>query len=178
MTTQTRKLRELLDKQALEELVLDYCRAVDRRDFALIRSLYHDDAIDDHGYMFKGSADEYVRWLPGNLAPFEATVHSVSNMLFRVDGDRAEGEIYAVAYHRTGGTPSREITIGGRYLDRYQRRDGAWKFYRRSLALDWCNLSEADPEAYREMSLGAPPGSIDAQDPSYSVLSMFGRHER
>ena len=42
-------LQTLLDKQALAELVYGYCRACDRRDFALVRTLYHDDAIDDHG---------------------------------------------------------------------------------------------------------------------------------
>jgi hypothetical protein len=44
-----KQLQTLIDKQALHELVLRYCRACDRRDFALLRSLYHDEAIDDHG---------------------------------------------------------------------------------------------------------------------------------
>ena len=57
-------LQTLIDKQALHELVLRYCRACDRRDFVLLRSLYHDDAIDDHGAMFCGSADEFLVWLP------------------------------------------------------------------------------------------------------------------
>jgi len=64
--------------QALSELVHSYCRACDRRDFALVRTLYHDDAIDDHGAMFRGSVDEYVAWLPGVMANFEATVHSIT----------------------------------------------------------------------------------------------------
>jgi hypothetical protein len=42
--------------------------------------------------------------------------------------------------------------------------------------LDWCRQSEVDTESYREMSLGAPPGKADSKDPSYGVLSMFGRH--
>ncbi len=61
-------LQMLIDKQALSELVHSYCRACDRRDFALLRSLYHDDAIDDHGTMFRGTADEYLAWLPGVMA--------------------------------------------------------------------------------------------------------------
>ena len=55
--------RELLDHAALRDLVMRYCRGIDRRDFALVRACYHDDAIDDHGGMFHGSADDYVVWV-------------------------------------------------------------------------------------------------------------------
>ena len=48
-------VQQLIDKQQLLELSLEYCRAIDRRDFVRLRSLYHDDAIDDHGGMFRGT---------------------------------------------------------------------------------------------------------------------------
>jgi ketosteroid isomerase-like protein len=168
-------LQALIDKQALSELVYTYCRACDRRDFALVRTLYHDDAIDDHGAMFCGSADEYVAWLPQVMANFEATVHSISNALFVVHGDEAQGEIYTQAYHRTPAPAGREIIIGGRYLDRYARRAGAWKFLHRSLALDWVRLQAVDAAAYAEFAAGAPPGRTDATDPSYLALPFFSR---
>jgi hypothetical protein len=171
----TDTLQTLIDKQALYELVLTYCRACDRRDFALLRTLYHDDAVDDHGAMFRGRADEYLAWLPQVMAQFEATVHSVSNALFVVEGDQAQGEIYTVAYHRTHPPQPRDIVIGGRYLDRYERRGGRWKFLHRSLALDWCRVEDVDPLAYREFAAGAPSGRTDVQDPSYLALTWFGR---
>jgi hypothetical protein len=164
---------ELIDKQALKELVLKYCRACDRRDFCLLRTLYHDDAIDDHGAMFKGTADEYLAWLPGVLANFEATVHSLTNTLFEVRGDAAQGELYALAYHRTHRPAARDITIGGRYLDHYERRAGEWKFLRRALALDFCQVTPVDAAAYREFAAGAPRGRTDRQDPSYLALPFF-----
>ena len=168
-------LQTLLDKQSLHELVLNYCRACDRRDYALVRDLYHDDAVDDHGDMFRGSADEYAAWLPTVLENFEATAHSISNALFVVNGDRAEGEIYALAYHRTPAPAARAIVIGGRYLDRYEKRGGEWRFARRSLAMDWCRVEAVDSAAYAEFAAGAPAGRPDAQDPSYRVLDMFRR---
>ena len=168
----------LLDKQALYELVLTYCRACDRRDFALIRSLYHDDAIDDHGSMFRGGPDEYVAWLPKVMSGFAATVHAITNALFVVEGARAEGELYTTAYHRTHPPNAREIIIGGRYLDRYERRGGVWKFLHRSLAQDYCRVQGVDADAYREFAAGAPPGRPDAQDPSYLELSWFARGEK
>jgi SnoaL-like domain len=168
-------LQTLLDKQALHELVLSYCRACDRRDFALLRTLYHDDAIDDHGAMFRGSPDEYVAWLPQVMGQFAATAHLLGNALFVVDGDHAQGELYSVAYHRTHPPQERDIVIGGRYLDRYQRRAGCWRFLRRSLALDWCRVETVDPSWYREFAAGAPAGRPDERDPSYLVLPWFTR---
>ena len=168
-------LRTLIDKQALSELVHRYCRACDRRDFALVRALYHDDAIDDHGAMFRGGADEFVTWLPQVMANFEATVHSLTNTLFIVRGDEAQGELYTHAYHRTPAPDAREIIIGGRYLDRYARRDAQWKFLHRSLALDWVRVAAVDAGAYREFAAGAPPGRADATDPSYLALPFFAR---
>ena len=169
-------LQELLDKQALRELALTYCRACDRRDFALLRSLYHDEAIDDHGAMFCGSADEFVAWLPQVMRAFEATAHSISNALYVIRQDEAQGELYTTAYHRTHPPQARDIVIGGRYLDRYQRHGGAWKFMHRSLALDWCRVEPVDPQTYREFAAGAPPGRAGAADPSYRALKFFQRH--
>jgi hypothetical protein len=168
-------LQELIDKQALKELVLRYCRACDRRDFALLATLYHEDATDDHGAMFRGTAAQYLAWLPGVLANFEATVHSITNALFVVRGDAAQGELYTLAYHRTHPPAARDILIGGRYLDHYARRGGCWKFLHRSLALDWCRVSAVDAQAYQEFAAGAPPGRPDADDPSYLALSFFCR---
>ena len=172
------QLQTLIDKQALHELVLTYCRACDRRDFLLLRSLYHDEAIDDHGSMFRGSADEYLAWLPPVLGNFEATVHSITNALFVVRAEHAQGELYTVAYHRTHPPQAREIVIGGRYLDRYERRAGVWKFLHRSLALDWCRVGLVDAAAYGEFAAGAPRGRTDEQDPSYLALSFFRREHR
>jgi len=166
-------INTLLDKQALHELVLRYCRAVDRRDYVALRALYHDDAIDHHGDMFTGSPDEYVAWLPSVLAGFECTAHSISNALFVISGDVAEGEIYTEAYHRTPAPSPREIVIGGRFLDQYQRRDGVWRFFRRSLALDWCRAGAVDMTSYQQFAAAAPPGRTDDQDPSYRALPLF-----
>ena len=166
-------LQDMLDKHQLHELVLTYCRASDRRDFALVRSLYHDDAIDDHGTMFSGPVDEFIAWLPKTMAQFEATQHSISNALFKVDGDKANGEIYALAYHRTHPPDAQEIVIGGRYLDRYERRNGTWKFIHRSLALDWANVRPVDPAAYQQFAAGAALGRPGADDPSYQELPLF-----
>jgi len=169
------KIQLMLDKHELHELVLTYCRAIDRQDFALVRTLYHDDAIDDHGDMFKGSPDDYVAWLPTIMANWDATVHSLSNTLFAVEGDKANGELYVVAYHRTLGPNAKEIVVGGRYLDRYEKRGGVWKFMHRSLAMDWCNVRDVNVSDYETFAAGAEHGRHDAGDASYRELPLMGR---
>lgn len=42
-------LAVILDEHALHKLVHAYCRAVDRGDLETLRSLYHEDAHDEHG---------------------------------------------------------------------------------------------------------------------------------
>lgn len=37
---------DLLDKQAIGEVVLRYCRGIDRLDLDLVRSAYHCDGVD------------------------------------------------------------------------------------------------------------------------------------
>lgn len=169
----------MLDKFTLHELVLTYCRAVDRRDYALLATLYHDDAIDDHGGMFCGSAKDYIAWLPSMQSHFEAMRHDITNALFAVDGNDANGELYTIAYHRTPpGSKAREIIIGGRYLDRYQKRDGVWRFLHRSLVFDWKETRRLPAETDADVSDGVAHGRPDGDDPSYQRLPLFqrGRH--
>lgn len=164
---------DLLDRAALERLVLAYCHGIDRRDLALVRSLYHDDAVDDHGAMFCGSPDDYVTWLPGMLANWQATSHTVTNMLFLIDGDRANGEHPTVAWHRTAdGT--QDLIAHGRYLDEYERRGGVWKFWRRSLVLDWMEHRAVEPQPDGQVDDGVQHGRSGPDDPAYRRLPLFG----
>lgn len=167
--------QEAADIVALQQLVWTYCRAVDRRDLALLRSLYHDDAIDDHGTMFRGGPDDYVAWLPSMLARWEATLHMIANMVFVVDGDVAEGELVVIATHRTPPPDSRALTATGRYLDRYAKRDGIWRFLHRSLVLDWGDAAAISAASLRPPRPGTVVGRPDRDDPSYTALPMLAR---
>lgn len=163
---------ELLDTFALKQLVLSYCHGIDRRDLNLVRSLYHDDAIDDHGPRFRGGPDEYVAWLPSILGKWSATAHIIHNTLFLIDGDHAEGEVALTAYHRTiDGT--REIIAHGRYIDQYEKRDDAWRFYRRSLALDWMEERPVPLPEGPGIADGVVMGRPSAEDPCYQRLPLF-----
>lgn len=167
----------LLDRVALIELAMLYCRGCDRRDFALVRSLYHDDAVDDHGAMFRGGPDDFVAWLPQATAPWELTRHEITNSVVVVDGDRAEGEHLVRAWHRTHPPHRQEVIVHGRYLDRYERRGGIWKFLHRSLVFDHGEVRAVDEAAQARLGGDAPNGTCGRDDPSWSLglLAMAGQ---
>ena len=73
-------LQDLLDRQALADLVAAYSRAVDRREFSILESLYHPDAIHDHGPMFQGKRDDFIAWIKQSPATM-TTQHFVGNAL-------------------------------------------------------------------------------------------------
>ena len=74
---------DLVDRQAIADVVLRYCRGIDRLDLELVRDCYHADATDEHG-TFTGTRDEYVDWVAGVLTRFTGTMHVVANQLIEV----------------------------------------------------------------------------------------------
>lgn len=151
-----------------------YCRGVDRRDFDLVRSLYWDDAIDDHGGMFCGSPDDYVAWLLKALELLDCTVHAISNSLIVVDVDTAQGEHYSYNFHRTREAPRQEIIIHGRYLDRYEKREGVWKFAHRKIVFDHGYVQPVNEDRLAQAGADAPHGMDNRNDPSWALSLLEG----
>ena len=155
-------IQELLDKQALLEVVTRYCRAVDRCDAELLLSVYHEDAWDDRG-TFKGRPTEFLARLQELMMNQEKTPgpvqHTITNALFEVDGDVAYGETYVEARVVQHGEVERGMA---RYVDRFERRNNEWRIAHRRVILE-----KARPGGVSDF-LG---GSRDRSDPSYERLT-------
>lgn len=162
---------EAADRAALAHLVAAYGHGIDRRDYALLRTLYHPDAVDDHRPYYNGSASGYIDWLPSMLANWQATAHTALSALYLIDGDRAEGEIPARAWHLTlDGT--RQFIAWGRYADRYERRDGVWRFAHRAFILD--HVEDLPANSGSDFgSAGVDTAQPGAHDPVYVRLPLF-----
>ena len=178
--TRDQQLDELLDKQAIHELIHAYCNAADRHDHAKMRMLYHEDAIDEHGHFARGLAHEFIDKLPQIQAPMAILHHNVTTVNIVLDGARAEGEVYVIAFHQVrDGDRLYDVLIGGRYFDRYEKRAGAWKFSYRSVVADWGYV--ADPSAVKldhPFMAGAYIGKPGPVDPSYGFFSLLKRGVR
>jgi len=143
------KLQELIDKQEIYELACRYCRGLDRLDKALLRSTYHDDATDHRGF-FTGGPDEFCDLAISMLSEHKSNQHMLGNTLIEVDGDVAFGEIYFQAFHRIDENGlEKDLFIAGRYVDRYERRNGEWKIAHRSELNDWCQTLPATDDWLR-----------------------------
>jgi hypothetical protein len=130
-------LQALIDKQAIGEVLAGYCRAIDRRDANLLRSVYWEDAVDDHA-VFAGNVEEFIAY----SFPFMEGVithHTISNILVDITGpDEAFSECYFSAFHDFPAEGGRlERTVGGRYLDLHERRGREWRIKNRTLVIDW-----------------------------------------
>lgn len=130
------KLTYLLDREAIRDVVTTYCRAVDRLDRDLLLSAYHPDAIDDHAGFVGGREEfwDYVNDMHGKC--HTVTQHSVTNHLAEIDGNVAHAETYFIyaALNRDGQPFS---LVGGRYIDKLEKRDGAWAILERCMVPDW-----------------------------------------
>jgi len=138
------RLQELLDKQEIREVILRFCRGIDRRDVELIASAFHPDATDDHG-PFQGSARDFPAWAMSVLEKQVLTMHLVANQLIEIDDDVAWSESYLLALHRTKrGDETHDWFLGARYVDRFERRGSIWKIAHRTTVHDWDRFDPLD----------------------------------
>lgn len=166
-------LRQIADKQAIQNCLAVHSRGVDRADANLLGSAYHADATVDYGF-FAGPASELVALLAQAQKGQPVTLHRTSNMWVRVEGDTACSESYVMAYAETpGDNGAAQRFIGGRYLDRHARRDGQWRLTHRTYVMDWNRNRPSTaswPEPPVSMASFVPRGGQGAADPGRALL--------
>jgi hypothetical protein len=169
------QLQEMLDEFQLGKLVHGYCRAVDRGDIAALRAMYYHDAQDQHGAFSSGTVEDFLGQLTASRPYLRSMQHHVTTVNFAVDGDVAEGEIYSIATHTfMAGDRDVDVIIGGRYLDKYEKRSGAWKFLERTIVTDCAYVH--DPSTVNlshPITRDSPRGTPDANDPSHQFFSLL-----
>jgi hypothetical protein len=130
------QLQELLDKQAITEVLYQYCRGADRCDEELMMSCYHPNATDQHNF-FSGNGQEFCKHAISTLRKLRSSNHRVSNILIELDGGRAFAESYVHIVHRPViDEKAIELHHYGRYLDVLERRDNEWKILHRHYVQD------------------------------------------
>jgi SnoaL-like domain len=175
METTGTALQEVIDEFQLRKLVNTYCRAVDRGDFEQLRNLYHHDAVDGHGGFSAGTANDFLDKLAAARPYIRSMQHNITTMNFAVCGHVAEGEVYTIATHTlAAGDRDIDIVVGGRYLDKYEKRNDTWKFIERTIVSDWAHVNDpSSVDLSHPITRDTPRGTLDENDPSYQFFSLL-----
>ena len=160
-------LQRALDEIELRNLYFRYARGVDRLDPETLRSCFHEDAhVTTRNREVR---DDFVKNVMVGLSRFKMTQHVTTNVWVEIDGDTAKGDAYAQANHRApgeNGEPDTDYRWGGRYVDRFERRDGVWKFSDRIVIHDMDRVVRVD-EVWDPPGLGFTEGSHSTDDIVY-----------
>ena len=153
------------DHEMIVDLLYRYCRAVDRMDAKIGYSIWHDDGTADYGDgVYRGDGRGFIDFVNAQHANTLGHSHQVTNIILDIDGDRAASEAYHIAAIRIArGQDLQQITVHGRYIDRWSKRDGRWGIDHRIVVRDLDDIRAITP-----MSITI--GTRDRNDPSYEVI--------
>lgn len=160
------------DRFAIIDLAALYMRGLDRLDGDLLEAQFWPEARCEYG-VFSGSPADFAAFCMTMLTEHTRNHHMLGQHNIDFTGpDEAYGEVYYQAYHRVHDEAgaARDLFIAGRYVDRYERRGGVWKFAYRSELVDWVR-----DEAACDAMMGAAPfilGQRKPDDPLYDREAM------
>jgi ketosteroid isomerase-like protein len=169
------QLQALLDREAIRECLYRYCRGIDRADEAALRSAYWEDATDCHG-AWNGSATGFIEQALQRLRLGGRRVHQVTNVLIELHGDTAAVESSFFALQAPAASPGKETFLCGRYLDRFERRQGAWRVAARTVVYDWLEERERPELALANDALFGERQPVGCAAPHDAVYALLRGH--
>jgi ketosteroid isomerase-like protein len=142
-------VRALADRRAIEDGLIAYAHALDTRDYARLRSVFKPDARAKFGAAdWLRGVDAAAAYIAAALDPLDMSQHRLSSIEVALDGDRASSKAYLAAEHVRGGE---RYTVGGHYLDAWERTQHGWRIAERQLVTTW---TEGNPLVLRGVQLG------------------------
>jgi hypothetical protein len=165
------RLQHIEDRQAIHDVIVRYCRGVDRSDPDLVLSAFHDDAIDNHFgpvLPFREAIGTLKTARAGGPPSKTTSMHNLCNVLIELDGDIARCESYVIVIVRIPQAAGGAIDWmhAGRYVDRFERRNGDWRIAYRTVVYDVERFDAVVP---------APDGLSQARYLDHAVRGKRGR---
>ena len=140
------RLQRFEDKEEIQQLLLDYGRHLDSRDFKAYSSLFARDGEWVGGFGSVSGPANIQAFMEKNMGtqPNKANnYHLLSNFVVTVQGDTA------TAWSRWAfvvpGQNGATIAQAGRYDDTFVRENGRWRFKRRVASNDTAAPAAAKP---------------------------------
>jgi len=130
------RLQKLEDTEAVRQVLIDYGRALDSRDFKAYGSLFAKDGTWSGGMGSAQTPEGIQKMVEGGFAKMSPELYTDSNhvmtsMDIEVSGDTAKAwSRWLWVIKAADGKP--RLERGGRYEDTLVREDGKWKFKTRA----------------------------------------------
>ena len=140
-------LQELLDKQAITEVINRYSRTLDWLDDDGQASCYWPDAVIDYGF-FVGTAEDFVPAVMEVERASKRRWHMLNSVQIKFNnGTQASVECYglAVGINDADGEMKGNL-FGGRYLDEFEKRGDEWRISKRKYIMDWTMPMPVQPD--------------------------------
>ncbi|MGV0813938.1 nuclear transport factor 2 family protein [Mycolicibacterium boenickei] len=126
-------LAEISDRLEIQQLLIDYSTAIDRRLFDDLDAVFTPDAYIDYRAMggIDGRYPEVKAWLAEVLPNFPAYAHMLGNFDVRIDGDKASARTICFNPMVLPGLEQQVLFCGLWYEDEFVRTADGWRMSRR-----------------------------------------------
>ena len=121
----------MTDREDISELLVRYATGIDRRDWALFRTVFAEDCELDYGEIGSWTGvDEVTEFMEKVHAMAGHTLHRLTNQAIAVDGETAVARTYVDALIMAADNKSGVNGIGF-YDDQIVRTADGWRIARR-----------------------------------------------
>ena len=158
----------LVGEQAIRAQLQTYCRALDRLDMPLLRSVWCPSGrLVDRTRAMDGDASVMNYCIMGELANWAASAHHTTLTMIDINDDKAVSETYfenTLIQHPEKEGIATNRNVRGRYLDRWSQREGLWALEYREILLDF---------VWEEQVTNLFPTQAAIRDQTDSSYSLF-----
>src|SRR3954466_11933000 len=132
------RLARIEDRLAIVDLLAAIARGIDRYDRALLAASIWPDADIDMGLDTTMTGAAFAAALKPPAAPRPGRMHVLGNPRVEIEGDRACSEAHIISCMDVMIDGLRQTRVrAGRYLDRFERREGRWGLAARTMVDEW-----------------------------------------
>jgi 3-phenylpropionate/cinnamic acid dioxygenase small subunit len=132
-----RLLQQLIDRQEISDVLVEYCCALDGMDLPRLSELFTKDCVVDYGpdERLRSNGSDALEISLERMWRWSRTSHHLSNVKIRFDGDDdAHVRSYVHAWHeRADGSTA---TIFGQYHDIFVRENSRWRIAERRMVMN------------------------------------------
>jgi 3-phenylpropionate/cinnamic acid dioxygenase small subunit len=128
-------LQEISDRLEIQQLMVDYANALDRRDWEAMNDVFTPDAYIDYRALggVDGKFPEIKKWLNETLKRFPNFYHLMGNIEVKISGDTAKTKTccFNPMVMDMGGDKTQTFLLGLWYHDKVVRTPKGWRIAER-----------------------------------------------